>query len=146
MEFCRELAAPGRGIYRKNGIPLGVTSSWMKNPPEEWNSAWNHWLMDMDSVRKDQKSFDCKNSRNINSKGSLPHKTNFLIFKYENFILDRPYYHSWASASVKLTPALAFWHLSSQSGTAVKKCRTASFYSCTGSVPVSLVFRSPVSD
>jgi hypothetical protein len=41
---------------------------------------------------------------------------------------------------------LAFRQLSSQSGTAVKKCRTASFYSGTGSVPASLVFLSPVPD
>jgi hypothetical protein len=38
--------------------------------------------------------------------------------------------------------ASAFRHLSSQSGTAVKKCRTASFYSGTGSVPASIVFLS----
>jgi hypothetical protein len=54
--------------------------------------------------------------------------------------------HSWASASEKLTPASAFRHLSSQSGTALKKCRTASFYSGTGSVPASLVCLSPVPD
>jgi hypothetical protein len=57
-----------------------------------------------------------------------------------------PCNHSWASASVKLTPALAFRHLSSQSGIAVKKCQTETFYSGTGSVPASLVFLSPVPD
>jgi hypothetical protein len=55
-------------------------------------------------------------------------------------------YHSWASASIKLTPASAFRHLSSQSGTALKKCRNASFYSGNGSVPALLVFFSPVPD
>jgi hypothetical protein len=65
-----------------------------------------------------------------------------LYFRHSFYSID----HRWASASIKLTPASAFRHLSSQSGTAVKKCRTASFYSGTGSVPASLVFLSPVPD
>jgi hypothetical protein len=53
--FCWELPPPGRGIHRrnrtcqeslahgqgilwKNGIPLRITGSWTRNPPEEWNS------------------------------------------------------------------------------------------------------------
>jgi hypothetical protein len=55
-------------------------------------------------------------------------------------------WHSWASASRKLTPASAFRHPSSQSGTGSKKCRTASFCSGTGHVPTSLVVSSPVPD
>jgi hypothetical protein len=65
---------------------------------------------------------------------------------YRNADFINANYHRWASASVKLTPASAFRHPSSQSGTAVKKCRTASFYSGTGSVSASLVFFSPVPD
>jgi hypothetical protein len=51
------------------------------------------------------------------------------------------FYHRWASASRKLTPASAFRHPSSQSDTGPKKCRTASLYSGTGQV-----FSSPVPD
>jgi hypothetical protein len=54
--------------------------------------------------------------------------------------------HRWASASRKLTPALAFRHPSSKSGTGPLKCRTASLYSGTGQVPASLFFSSPVPD
>jgi hypothetical protein len=54
--------------------------------------------------------------------------------------------HRWASASRKLTPASAFRHLSSQSGTGPKTSRTASLYSGTGTAPASLVFYSPVPD
>jgi hypothetical protein len=31
------------------GFPLGITISWTRKPPEEWNSAGNHQLMDADS-------------------------------------------------------------------------------------------------
>jgi hypothetical protein len=43
----------------------------------------DYWRMDIDSDRQDQKSSDSNNSRNINSKLSLPRKTNFKKFKYE---------------------------------------------------------------
>jgi hypothetical protein len=46
MEFCRELPAPGQGIYRKNGILPGITSFWTRNPWEEWNLAGNYRLLD----------------------------------------------------------------------------------------------------
>jgi hypothetical protein len=59
---------------------------------------------------------------------------------------NHPCCHRWASASRKLTPASAFRHLSSQSGTGPNKCRTASLYSGTGTAPASLVFFSPVPD
>jgi hypothetical protein len=58
MEFYRELLVPGRGNDRKYGILLGITSSWMRNPPEEWNSAGKYWLMVGDSDQQDQKSSD----------------------------------------------------------------------------------------
>jgi hypothetical protein len=50
------------------------------------------------------------------------------------------------TASIKLTPASVFRHLSSQSGTAPKKCRIKSLYSGTGRVPASLIFFIPVPD
>jgi hypothetical protein len=57
-----------------------------------------------------------------------------------------PSVHRWASASKKLTPASAFRHPSSQSGTGPKKCRTAQLNFGTGLFPVSLIFLSPVPD
>jgi hypothetical protein len=27
------------------GILPGITTSWMRNPPEEWDSAWNYQLI-----------------------------------------------------------------------------------------------------
>jgi hypothetical protein len=48
--FRRELPAPGRGIYEKNGILLGTTGSWTRNPLEEWNSAGNYWFLDEESI------------------------------------------------------------------------------------------------
>jgi hypothetical protein len=46
MEFRRELPAHGQGIHQWNGIPLGITSSWTRNSPVEWNSARNYQLLD----------------------------------------------------------------------------------------------------
>ncbi len=46
--------------------------------------------------------------------------------------------HSWTSASRKLTTASAFRHPLFQSSTGPKKCRTASAWFGTGSVPASL--------
>jgi hypothetical protein len=62
--------------------------------------------------------------------------------------LNMTKFHSWASASRKLTltAASAFRHPLFQSGTGLKKCRTASAWSGTGSVPASLVFIIPVPD
>jgi hypothetical protein len=74
--FHRELPAQRRGFHRKNGIPPEVTSSKMRNPPEEQDSAWNYQLMvvDVNSVRKDQKCAknppNGKNYRISNSKSS----------------------------------------------------------------------------
>jgi hypothetical protein len=77
MEFHRESPDPLRG-----------------NPPDEWNSAGIYWLLDEESTRRMEFRRDywlmdkdqtgkiknlpiSNNSRNINSKGSLPHKNNF---------------------------------------------------------------------
>jgi hypothetical protein len=49
-------------------------------------------------------------------------------------------YHSWASASRKLTLASAFRHQYFQSGTGPKKCQTALAWSGTAPVLASLVF------
>jgi hypothetical protein len=73
-------------IHRMNGIPPGITDFWMRNPPEEWNSAeitgsWT-WIQ----TGKIKNLPIGNNSWNINSKGSVPRKTNFLKFKYEIFI------------------------------------------------------------
>jgi hypothetical protein len=70
MELCRELPAPEQGIHQKSGIPLGITFSWS-------------WIQ----TRKIKNLPIGNNSRNINSKGSLPRKNNFLKFKYEKLIL-----------------------------------------------------------
>jgi hypothetical protein len=35
-------------------IPQGITSSWIRNPPEEWLFRWNDPHMDADSDRQDQ--------------------------------------------------------------------------------------------
>jgi hypothetical protein len=37
-----------------NGFLPGITSSWTMNPPEEWNCAGNHQLIDADSGWQDQ--------------------------------------------------------------------------------------------
>jgi hypothetical protein len=55
-------------------------------------------------------------------------------------------FHSWASASEKLTPASVFRHPSPHSGTGPKKCRTALLCSGTGPVSASLTYFSPVPD
>jgi hypothetical protein len=47
----RELSALRRGIHRRIGIPPGVTRSWKRNQPEEWNSAGNYRLQDEESTR-----------------------------------------------------------------------------------------------
>ncbi len=44
-------------------------------------------------------------------------------------------YHSWASASRPMLPALAFWHPVSQSSTGAFRYRTGSSYPGTGVVP-----------
>jgi hypothetical protein len=69
-----------------NGIPPGSTGFWTRNPPEKWNSAgitgsWT-WIQ----AGKIKNLPINNNSRNVNSKGSLQHKTNFKKFKYEYFI------------------------------------------------------------
>jgi hypothetical protein len=46
MKFCWELPAPGRGTHRSNGILPGISRSWMRNQPEEWNSARNYQFLD----------------------------------------------------------------------------------------------------
>jgi hypothetical protein len=33
-------------------IPPRITTSWTRNPMEEWNSAGNYWLMDEESTRR----------------------------------------------------------------------------------------------
>jgi hypothetical protein len=33
------------------GILLGITTSWARNPPEEWNCAGNYKLIDIESTR-----------------------------------------------------------------------------------------------
>jgi hypothetical protein len=58
---------------------------------------------------------------------------------FKHTFSQKPCKHSWASASRKLTAASAFRHPLFQSGTGPKKCRTASAWSGTGSVPASLV-------
>jgi hypothetical protein len=93
-QFCRELPYHGLGIHRKNAyspvnyqlideestrrkvIPLGITtgrmeipreftSSQLRNPTEEWDSAGNDQLTADDSDRHDQ------NFRASNSKSSI---------------------------------------------------------------------------
>jgi hypothetical protein len=36
------------------GLPLGITSSGTRNPPEEYHSAGNNQLIEADSDRQDQ--------------------------------------------------------------------------------------------
>jgi hypothetical protein len=69
-----------------NGYSARITGFWTRNPPEEWNSAgitssWT-WIQ----TGKIKNLPNSNNSRIINSKGSLPHKTNFLKFKHGNVI------------------------------------------------------------
>jgi hypothetical protein len=70
----------------------------------------------------------------------------FTTKEWGFFYTNYSYMHRWALASRKPTPASAFRHPSSQSGTGPSKCRTASLYSGTGQGPASLVFSSPVPD
>jgi hypothetical protein len=59
MLFHQELSAHGQGIrlrnvyglgiYRRNLIPLEITSSYMRNPPKEGDFAGNFQLIDADS-------------------------------------------------------------------------------------------------
>jgi hypothetical protein len=79
-EFCQELPAPGRGIHQKNEILAGITISWTRNPPEEWNSAGITGSRTWIQTGKIKNLLIGNNSRNINSKGSLPRKTNFSKF------------------------------------------------------------------
>jgi hypothetical protein len=44
----------GTGNYQRNRIPPKITSSWKRNPPEEWDSAGNNQLMEVDSDLQDQ--------------------------------------------------------------------------------------------
>jgi hypothetical protein len=37
IEFSLELPDSGRGTHQRNGMPLEITGSWMRNPQEEWN-------------------------------------------------------------------------------------------------------------
>jgi hypothetical protein len=39
IEFLMELPDFGRGIHRENGIPPGITGSWLRNLQMVWNSA-----------------------------------------------------------------------------------------------------------
>jgi hypothetical protein len=50
------MVIPPQGLesHRKNGFPPGITSSWTRNPLEEWNSAGNQQIMDADSGGQDQ--------------------------------------------------------------------------------------------
>jgi hypothetical protein len=50
MGFLWESQAHGRRIRWRNGISLGITSSWTTNPPEEWDSSGNHQLMNDEST------------------------------------------------------------------------------------------------
>jgi hypothetical protein len=77
--FHRELPDPGRGILWRNGIPPGIARSRMWNPQEEWNSAGNYCLKDMDSDRQHKKIF-----RSVTIPGAYTLKElyhNRIIFK-----------------------------------------------------------------
>jgi hypothetical protein len=68
------------------GYSAGISGFWTKNLLKEWNSAgitssWT-WIQ----TGKIKNLPISNNSRIINSKGSLPHNTNFLKFKHENVI------------------------------------------------------------
>jgi hypothetical protein len=72
------------------GFPPGITTSWTRNPPEEYDSARNNQLMEADSDRQDQnvrkilKAVTISGSSNSNPiycGGQL-----FQKFRYENVI------------------------------------------------------------
>jgi hypothetical protein len=68
-------------IHRMNGIPKGITDFWTRNPPEEWNSAGNIGSKTWIQTGKIKNLPIRNNATTINSKGSLPRKTNFKKFK-----------------------------------------------------------------
>jgi hypothetical protein len=69
-------------------ILLGIATTWVRNPPEERDSARNNKLMEADSDLQDQNAQKILQRATIagisNLKFSIQQKSAFNKFKYEN--------------------------------------------------------------
>jgi hypothetical protein len=64
-------------------FPLGITSSGMKNSPEEWDTAGNNQLMEADSDRQDQNLLKILKTVSETMSGSAT--TTFIYYESQLF-------------------------------------------------------------